>query len=390
MFGKGVRLFKVLGFEVRIDASWFLLAVLVILSLTQGFFPVHFRNLSPATYWIMGIAGAIGLFMSIIVHELCHSLVARRFGVPMRGITLFMFGGVAQMEDEPQTPKGELLMAIAGPLASIALAFAFTGLAMAGRGLGWHQGVNGVLEYLGFINMVVAIFNLLPAFPLDGGRVLRSLLWAWKKDLRWATRIASWIGSGFGVALIALGVLAMLHGALVGGLWSCLIGMFLRHVSHMSYRQVVIKHALHGEPVRRFMRGEPISVSPDVTLESLVEDYIYQHHFKMFPVVREGGELVGCISTKEVKDVPREAWGARAVGDVAKACSGENTIRPDADATEALASMHRTGNSRLMVVDEGRLAGIIALKDLLKFLSLKLDLEGDGADARAVGDTLDD
>ncbi|MBN1557701.1 MAG: site-2 protease family protein [Lentisphaerae bacterium] len=381
MFGKGIRLFKVFGFEVRIDASWLLLAVLIILSLTGGYFPFHYKNLSRTAYAAMGIAGAIGLFLSIIVHELSHSLVARRFGVPMKGITLFMFGGVAQMDEESRTPKGEFLMAVAGPLVSILLAAAFFLVHGALRAAGVPDAVAGVLGYLAWINMILAFFNLLPAFPLDGGRVLRSALWAWKRNLRWATRIASSIGSGFGVALIVLGILALLGGSFVGGLWWCLIGMFLRGISQGSYRQVLIRETLAGEPVRRFMKPDPVTVTADTPVDALVNDYIYRHHFKMFPVLADG-TLAGCVSTREVKAVPRQEWPDRRVADIMAPCSEQNTIAPDTDATEALSAMNAGGNSRLMVVDNGRLAGIVALKDLLRFLALKLDLESENeADA---------
>jgi Zn-dependent protease len=376
MFGKGLRLFKVLGFEVRIDSSWLLLAVLIILSLTSGYFPFHYKGLSSGAYVLMGIIGAIGLFASIIIHELCHSLVARQYGIPMKGITLFMFGGVAQMDDESRTPKAEFLMAIAGPIASFVLAGGFYVLHAGIKAAGAPAPLAGVLGYLAWINMILAFFNLLPAFPLDGGRVLRSALWAWKKNLRWATRIASEIGSGFGIVLIILGILSLLGGNFVGGLWWCLIGMFLRGISQGSYRHVVIRETLAGEPVRRFMKEEPISVPSGITVADLVEDYVYQHHFKMFPVV-DDGKLTGCVSTREVKEVPRDEWKKRKVADITIDCSDQNTIHPEADATEALSAMNKTGSSRLMVVQDSRLVGVVALKDMLKFLAVKLDLEGE-------------
>jgi Zn-dependent protease/CBS domain-containing protein len=376
MFGKGVRLFNVLGFEVRIDSSWLLLAVLIILSLTSGYFPFHYKGLSSGAYVLMGIIGAIGLFASIIIHELCHSLVARKYGIPMKGITLFMFGGVAQMDEEPRTPKSEFLMAAAGPSASFALAGGFYVLHAGLKAAAAPAPLAGVIGYLAWINMILAFFNLLPAFPLDGGRVLRSALWAWKKNLRWATRIASEIGSGFGIVLIILGILSLLGGNVVGGLWWCLIGMFLRGISQGSYRQVVIRETLAGEPVRRFMREGPVSVPSSLTVGDLVNDYVYRYHFKLFPVV-DNGTLAGCVSTREIKHVPRGEWENRKVADIATACSDQNTIAPDADATDALSTMNKTGNSRLMVVEDNRLLGIVALKDMLKFLAIKVDLEGE-------------
>ena len=199
MFGHRMKLFKLLGFEVRIDASWIVIAVLVTWSLAKGAFPSWYPNLTPATYWIMGVVGALGLFVSIVAHEFCHSLVARKFGMPMKGITLFIFGGVAEMGDEPPTAKAEFMMAIAGPLSSLAIGGCCYLIYLLGLQSQWPTPVNAVNYYLFYINVILAAFNLLPAFPLDGGRVLRSILWGAKGNMRWATRVSSSIGSAFGL-----------------------------------------------------------------------------------------------------------------------------------------------------------------------------------------------
>ncbi len=376
MFGKPITLFKLFGFAVRIDFSWFIIAVLIAWSLADGVFPNYFKGLGRTTYWWMGIVGALGLFLSIIVHELSHSLVARRNGLPMKGITLFIFGGVAEMSDEPPSAKAEFLMAVAGPLASIAIGVSALAIYHFSVPWGWPTPVVGVIAYLGWINLVLAAFNLVPAFPLDGGRVLRSFLWWWKGDIHWATRVASAIGAGFGVLLIALGAWQFLTGNLVSGIWWVLIGLFLRSASQGSYKRLVTRDVLEGVPVRRFMREEPVTVSPSISVEALVEDYVYKHHFKMFPVVR-GGRLEGCVTTREVKTVARDEWAGTSVQAVAQPCSEENTITADADALEALRRMTSTGNSRLIVRDGDHLVGVVALKDLMSFLALKLDLEKD-------------
>lgn len=374
MFGKRITLFKLFGFAVHVDLSWIVIAVLVTWSLAAGLFPFQFPGLSTGTYWLMGIAGSLGLFGSIIFHEMSHSLVARRFGIPMKGITLFIFGGVAEMDDEPPSPKAEFSMAIAGPLSSFFLAAAFYGLYIAGMQGGWPMTFNGVIGYLGVINAILAVFNLVPAFPLDGGRVFRSILWGWRNDIRWATRISSAFGSAFGLFLIFVGVLNALRGNFIGGVWQFLIGMFLREAARMSYQQLLARQALEGEPVRRFMKSDPVTVSPATSLAQLIDDYIYRHQYKMFPVVQNGA-LVGCIDLDQVKEIPRNEWAYRTVGEVAKTCAVENTISPDADAVKALSKMSRTGRSRLLVAENGRLVGILSLKDLLHFLSLKIELE---------------
>ena len=374
MFGKRINLFKLLGFEVRIDLSWIIIAVLIAWSLSTGLFPFYYKNLSIQTYWVMGIIAAVGLFISIIVHEFSHSLVARKYGMPMKGITLFIFGGVAEMEDEPPSPKVELLMAGVGPLSSLAIAGVFYGVYLLGKTIGWGDPVNGVVEYLAAINALLAGFNLLPAFPLDGGRVLRAALWHWKRNVRWATRISAQIGSGFGILLIVLGILNVFRGNFIGGMWWFLIGMFLRSAAKMSYRQLVTREALEGEKVQRFMNPNPVTVQPTTTLKDFVEDYVYKYHFKMFPVVNSD-RVIGCITTKQVKDVPRERWSEITVRELALECTPDTTVKPDDDAIRALSLMRRTGGSRLVVVEDDRLAGVVSLKDMLQFLSLKVDLD---------------
>lgn len=377
MFGKSIRLFRLLGFEVKADASWLIIALLVTWSLAEGFFPMHVQGLAAPVYWWMGAGGAAGLFLSVVFHELCHSLVARRFGIQMRGITLFIFGGVAEMADEPPNPKAEFLMAAAGPLASIGLAAACYGVFHFMRPV-WPAAVAGVFYYLGMINGLLAAFNLVPAFPLDGGRMLRAGLWNWKHNIRWSTRIASAVGSAFGVFLIVIGALAAVRGNFIGGMWWFLIGLFLRNASQASYQQLLVRRALEGEQVRRFMKTDPVTVPSAISVRELVEDYIYRHHFKLFPVVR-GSRLVGCVGTDQVKEFPREEWDQHSVQELLQPCSPRNTVSPDTDAVRALGMMNQTGNTRLMVVEDDALVGIVSLKDLLEFLSLKIDLEGAGA-----------
>ncbi|MGA1796532.1 MAG: site-2 protease family protein [bacterium] len=373
MFGKKIRLFNLFGFEVGIDLSWIILACLITWTLAEWVFPHYYKGLSPTIYLIMGIAGALGLFASIIFHELLHSLVARRFGLPMKGITLFIFGGVAEMVEEPPSPRAELMMAIAGPLSSICLGLVCLGILFWGRLKGWPIYLNGVISYLAYINLILAAFNLLPAFPLDGGRVLRAILWGWKDNLRWATHTASQIGTAFSFLFMILGVLFVFTGDFIDGIWWFLIGMFLRNASQASYIQVLIRKALEGEKVRRFMNDHPVTVPPSISVDDLVNNYIYRHHFKMFPV-EENGRLIGCVTLSQVKEIPEEERSRHTVRELVKGCSSENSISPDEDAIKALTLMSRSRSSRLMVVDDERLVGIISLKDMTKLLSLKMDL----------------
>jgi len=374
MFSKTITIFKLFGFEVKIDLSWLILAVLITWSLAEGLFPSLFSGLPAATYWWMGVAGAVGLLFSIVFHELSHSLVARRFGLPIKGITLFIFGGVAEMSEQPASPPVEFWMAIAGPLSSLFLALVFYGGYLAGMQAELPVSVVGIAYYMFYLNILLAAFNLVPAFPLDGGRVLRAALWKWKHNIRWATRISSRVGSAFGVVLIILGVFDVLQGNFIGGMWWFLIGLFLRGAANTSYRQLLVKQMLEGETISHFMNDSPVTVPPLTTLTELVDNYIYKHHYKMFPVV-DDSRLVGCVTTRQVREVPREEWDRHTVAEISGQCSRNNTVSPDSDALNAMALMSEEGKSRLMVVDHDRLVGIVTLKDLMRFLSIKMDLE---------------
>jgi Zn-dependent protease/predicted transcriptional regulator len=387
MFGKPVTLFRIFGFKVKIDWSWLILGALVVFSLASGLFPIWFKGLDRADYWPMGVVGAVGLFLSIVFHELCHSLVARRFGLNMAGITLFLFGGVSEMTDEPPSSKAEFFLAVAGPLSSVVLGVIFFAVSYLLGGIHLHllffplvppggalTPTNAVLSYLGFLNIILAVFNLIPAFPLDGGRILRSILWGAWHDLKRATRVASTIGAGLGAGLMLLGVIQFFMGGSLGGIWTFIIGMFVRSAARSSYQQLLFRQFLEGAHVKQFMVKDAVTVKPGTSVEKLVDDFIYKYHFKMFPVV-DGEKLVGCVTINQIKAVPRGEWQDRNVGELANDCSAENTIAPEADVTAALAQMRRTGRSRLIVAEQGKLDGIISLKDIMGYIALKMDLE---------------
>jgi len=373
--GHRFTLFSLFGFKVRVDISLVFLALLVTWSLASAVFPPQLPGLERATYWWMGVAGTIGLFFSLIFHELSHSLVARRYGLPIRGITLFIFGGVAEMSDEPPSAKAEFWMALAGPAASILLALLAWALAGLGAAAGVPEPVTAVVRYLALINAVLAVFNLVPAYPLDGGRVLRAALWWRRGDIVAATRTAARAGSTFALILMGMGVLQVVTGNFVGGIWFFLIGMFLRSAARGSYMDILTRGMLAGAPVRRFMTRDPVTVPPGITLQALVEDYVYAHHHEQFPVV-DGERLIGSVGVRQLKATPRESWPHRTVAEIAEPSSDVNTVDAETDAAKALSLMTRSGRSRLLVTERGRLVGILALKDLLAILSLKIELEG--------------
>jgi Zn-dependent protease/CBS domain-containing protein len=373
MFGPRITLFRLFGVEVRLDASWIIIAALIIWSLATGVFPAMYPAMPQHTYWWMGVLGALGLFGSIVLHELAHSLVANHYKLPMKGITLFIFGGVAEMGGEPQNPKIEFRMAIAGPLASIAIGCIFW---LIHDSTGWPGAVLGVLGYLAWINWALAGFNLIPAFPLDGGRVLRAAMWHFKGDFAKATKIASKAGSAFGFLLIVFAFYQLFYGNLFAAIWYCLIGSFLRGASRMSYEQMLLRSALEGEPVRRFMRPDPITVSPDISIRQLIENYVYRYNFKMYPVVGASHDLTGCVSMRDVKEVPKEEWDRHNVAEVLKPCTGANTISPDTGALEVLAKLRETGAGGLLVTEGNHLLSIVSQHDILNFLAAKMELEG--------------
>jgi len=369
-----ITLFRLFGFNVRIDSSWIIILFLVIWSLAEGFFPARFAELGGQTYWMMAIAGAIGLFASIIIHEFSHAFIARKYGLKIQNITLFVFGGVAEMKEEPHSPKVEFLMAIAGPIASLLLWVLFNTLHRIGSAMEAPLPITGVLGYLGMINLLLAIFNMLPAFPTDGGRVLRAFLWWRKKDIRWATQMASRISLFFAVSIIFIGFVNMIANNIIGGIWWILIGSFLFSAAHASYHSLLIKQSFEGKTVRHFMNPSPVTVPYDTTLEALIENYLSHYPHKMFPVTKED-DIVGMITLKEIKTVPDEDRKHRLAGDVMQPKDTNNSVSIDTAVDDVLVKMNTTGASRLLVTEKNKAVGIITLKDLIEFIALKMELE---------------
>lgn len=374
MFGARVTLFRLFGFAVRADLSWLIVVVLVVASLATGVFPHMVPGLGRGTYWAMGVAGAIIFFLSIVAHEFAHAMVARRFGMPMRGITLFVFGGVAEMDDEPPSARAELLMSIAGPATSVVIGIVFLGATALTNFAQAPKMITSVLLYIGSTNIVLAIFNLIPAFPLDGGRVLRSILWWRSGNVRRATHRASQAGSVLGFILVIVGIVTAFTGNLITGIWWFLIGTFIRNAALASYQQLIVKQTLEGEPVSRFMKPDPVTVPRWISIDALVNEYVYRYHFSLYPVV-DGERLTGCVTTQKIREVPREEWGRQTVGTIAEACSESNTVAPETDVMDALRRMYQSKQSRLIVVKDGKPVGVLTLKDLLRFVAVKMEFD---------------
>lgn len=369
-----MKLFSLFGFDVFLDASWFLIAVLIVWTLGGAVFPQTLPSQTVTTYWSMGIAAMLGLMVSIVLHETAHSLVARHYGLQIRRITLFIFGGVAEMGGQPDRPRTEFLMAVAGPVASAALACVFGAGFIALSGVQVAAPLATVLRYLAMINFMLAGFNLVPAFPLDGGRMLRAALWGWRDDLAWATRWAAGAGRLFGIGLVALGVVEVLQGNVVGGIWSVLIGMFLRGAAAAELSTMEARRSLVGITVAMAMSRQPVAVPSDLPIAAFVEDFVYRHHHRWFPVEADG-RVIGSVSTREAAAVPRIDWPGRVVGAIMRPLSDDDRIDPNAGLITAWQQMQRTRRSRLMVMRAHHLVGILSSRDVLNLIAAHQQFE---------------
>jgi len=373
MFTHKIHLFSILGFRVGLDLTWFILAALIVWSLASGYFPSVIAGLSPGTALALGVAGALGLFISIVLHEFSHAIVARRYDIPIKGITLFIFGGVAEMEDEPPSARSELLMAIAGPIMSLFLAVLFQGIATALPGAAGEAPAKALFVYLALINAVLAVFNLIPAFPLDGGRVLRAAIWWWTGDLDRATRIGAGTGRVLGSVLVALGFLNALTGNVVAGMWQALIGLFIIGAARSTETRMTMTSLLEDLPVRRLMVPHPMTVPDDTPVDYLIENYFYRFSHKLFPVLRDG-VLIGCVRLDDVGRVPPEERPSRVAADILAADSAERTVGPDITVLDAMKLMQAHNVSRLMVVEGGRLLGLLTMRDIVAHVAIRREL----------------
>ena len=366
-----IRLGRILGIPIGVNYTWFVALWLLTWSLARTYYPRRFPGFDGQTYLLMGLASAVLLFASVVVHELGHAIAARRYGIRTRSIVLFLFGGVAQIGREPPTPASELVVAAAGPATSLLLGGVCWILARftAGSALG------AIITYLAWINATLAVFNLIPGFPLDGGRMLRALLWRATGSLERATRFAARGGQVVALLLIALGVLGLFMGNVTGGVWFILIGWFLDMGAQAGYQQVVLRESLGGVTVGDIMSREVHSVDPNLTLEQLIADYFLPYKHGGFPVIW-GDRLLGIITLQDVKEIPKEKRSTMTVRDAMTPTPRLRTVRPTTSAYDAFARMTQDGIGRLLVVDdEGGLVGILTRSDLLHVLRIRTELE---------------
>lgn len=370
--GGTVTLFRIRGIPVRVHMSWLVVFGLITWSLAAGYLPRQLPNLPLLTYWANGLLAAVLLFVSVFLHELSHSLVAVRYGIPVSGITLHIFGGVSQMAREPDRPGAEWNMAIVGPLTSLAIAGA---LALVLRLSVLSSAAAAVTRYLMIMNALVGGFNLLPGYPLDGGRLLRAGLWKASGDLGWATRAAGQTGAAVAFFLMGIGILQTLTGNFLGGLWLLLIGLFLRQAAEGSSRQQQLRQALDAISVRDAMTRAVVQVPPDLSVAHLVEEVFWPHHVSSFPVV-EHGRVVGLVGVDQLKEVPRARWAETRVRDLMHPLSEALQAAPGDALWQAFEKLARNGVGRLAVLDDGQLVGYLSIKDVTHILAVSGAMPG--------------
>lgn len=365
-----IRLGRIAGIEIGIHYTWIFIFLLVSWSLAQGFFPEYYPGWERMSYWITGVASALLLFVSVLLHELAHSLVAQARGMRVQSITLFIFGGVSNIEEEAEQPRIEFAMAIVGPLTSLALAGVFWAVL---ETLGDRQApLAATLGYLALINAILGVFNLLPGFPLDGGRVLRSILWGQTGSLSRATNIAATVGRLFGWGLIAFGVFQLLSGNFLGGLWIAFIGWFLSSAADASRQEMTMKGYLSGVKVRDVMDPNPETIEPGMPVVQMVEDVFRRHRRRAVPV-KQNGELRGIVTVTDVKDLPRERWGETEVRDIMTR-EPLYTVGPDDYLSSAMKLIAQHDINQVLVLEKGELVGFLSRAEILRHIQFTQEL----------------
>lgn len=362
MFKRNLRLFTLRGIPVEINISWLIVLTLVTWSFGNGFYPESYPGLfSPVVIWILALLTALMLFLSILIHEFSHAIVASRGGVPIRRITLFMFGGVAQMGHEVDEPSLELRMAAAGPLMTLVLVGIFIGLSfLAGR----VPFLSVLFVTVGAINIGVFIFNMVPGFPLDGGRILRAIIWKRTGDVRKATRIAAGVGQGFSYLLMAGGAFNFfVYENFISGIWMVFIGLFLRQAAIKSARQIIGKKSPGEIRVGEIMRRDAFAVDPSIDLESLVEQFFMRFQLDSIPVA-SGGILAGMVYLNDVRAIDRSSWAGVTAGDITRKAGAYPAAKPEDPVWALFVPLMQQGHSIVPVAGpDGRLAGVVTRAD---------------------------
>jgi Zn-dependent protease len=373
--GGAVRLFTIGGIDVAVHVSWLAIFALVTWSLATAYFPAVIPDASPTEYWILGVVASVLLFASVLVHELAHSFVAKSRGMDVRSITLFIFGGVSNLAGEAKKPSIEFLIAIVGPLTSFIIAAIAFGVALATRD---SPMVASVAGYLAVINTLLGAFNLIPGFPLDGGRVLRSIVWSATGNLRRATEIAAGVGQVVAWLLLLWGFWRIFDGDVFGGLWTVAIGWFLQNAAQASLQQTVLETRLGRLRVGEVVRPDPTAAEPTTTVAELIERYILPGSRRAIPIV-EGGRLVGIVTLSDIRDVPAEERPTTPVASIMSGPEGLVTVTPDTPLREAVELLAAGEFEQLPVVADGQLVGLLTRADVMRVLQIREALNLDAA-----------
>lgn len=366
------RIGRIFGIPTGIHSSWFVIFILVVWSLAVGFLPLEYPGWPTPTYWTAAIVASLLYFGSVLFHELSHSLVAMANGIPVASITLFIFGGVAQIRGEARRPAVEFWMALAGPLSSLVLGIVFGAIGLLTRGI--NEPIMAVAQYLARVNVLLALFNLIPGFPLDGGRVFRSLVWHLSGNLRLATRIAAGVGQVVAFLFILWGILSIFSGNLLNGLWIAFIGWFLNNAANTSQRQVAMRDMLEGVTAGDLMSRECLAVPVGLSVDELVRDHILQTGARCFLV--EGGEgMLGMVTIHNIKEIPRSRWTATPLSQAMLPLNSLKKVRASDPITEVLQWMDEDGVNQLPVMDDGNLLGMIRRDNLVGYVRTRAELQ---------------
>jgi Zn-dependent protease/predicted transcriptional regulator len=370
----GFTLMRIRGIEIIIDYSWFIIFFLVVYTMAESYFPQTHQNYSGSQYWIMGSVAAVLFFISILIHEIAHSFVAMKHGIKVTSIRLLIFGGLAQVASEPKTGRHEFLIALSGPATSMALGIFFLMIYSYFLVINSITPTAGIAWCLAWANIVLGLLNLIPGFPLDGGRILRAFLWDRWNDRARATKVVSQIGNGFALFLIIFGVLQFLiTQSLISGLWLIFVGLFMKQSAAGSYQAVMMQRALVGVQVRQIMTENMVIVDWLTSVRDLVQNYIYKHQFANYPVFNRD-EFIGMVSLEGVKTIAKELWDFKQVRDIMTPVELVPSLRPTDDATEALSKMISADIGHMPVVENGQLLGIVSRRDIMNLFKIKSDL----------------
>jgi Zn-dependent protease len=373
VFSRDIFRIRVAGSEIRVGGCWVVFSLLLSFALSSMIFPYYYKGLHRDFYFWLGISGSVGFFLSVLIHELFHILGAKSLFLPVRTLKLHLLGGINLREQKKFSVPGEIFVAFCGPVGSFVMAFVFHQILILGKEVSFPAELMGLVDFLRVANLFLGIFHLLPAYPLDGGRIVRALVFRMTPNLSVITPVLCSLGAVFGLLLISGGVMLFSTGVPVGGIWWMISGFFLKEASGLSSQKYMTRKALEGQRVSRFMTPCPVSIAWYKSLAGFEREYLYKYHYRIFPVVDGSNRLMGELDSRDVMGVTQRERRSLKAKDLMRPVGKENSVREDSDIVKLLSLMESNGRSRMMVTDkEGRLAGVIVLKDLLRFFLVRL------------------